>query len=125
MTRAAATAISRRDALGRVARVGGGALAALGVRPDARAFARSLGDAVQIGGVDATPPLRDPRFPMPPAWETELKAIAPNVYAYIQAGGPGRDNASAANAGIIVGDTGGANSVVQPRAEHAPPLLST
>jgi glyoxylase-like metal-dependent hydrolase (beta-lactamase superfamily II) len=103
------TGVTRREAIGRVARVGAGSLAALAAWPDARAFARGPVDPVedvQIGGVDATPPLRDPRFPMPPTWETQLKEIAPNVYAYIQAGGPGRDNASVANAGIIVGDNG-------------------
>jgi glyoxylase-like metal-dependent hydrolase (beta-lactamase superfamily II) len=63
-------------------------------------------DGEQFGGVDPIPPLPDPRFPKPPTWETKLEEIAPNVYAYIQAGGPGRDNASVANAGIVVGDKG-------------------
>jgi cyclase len=83
-----------------VARVGVGTLAAL---KSGLAFAR---DADQFGGVNPTPPPPDPRFPKPPTWETQLKEVAPNVYAYIQAGGPGRDNASVANAGIIVGDKG-------------------
>ena len=56
--------------------------------------------------IDPIAPLPDPRFSRPPTWETQLKEVAPNVYAYIQAGGPGRDNASVANAGIIVGDSG-------------------
>jgi cyclase len=43
---------------------------------------------------------------MPPTWETELRELAPNVYAYIQAGGPGRNNVSVSDAGIIVGDDG-------------------
>ena len=92
--------VGRREAIGRVVRVGAGALAALtgGVT-----FAR--GDE-QFGGVDPLPPPTDARFPRPPTWETELKEVAPGVYAYIQAGGPGRDNASVANAGIIVGDKG-------------------
>src|SRR4029077_15387033 len=60
----------------------------------------------QFGGVDPGPPRPDPRFPRPPVWETELRELAPGVYAYIQAGGPGRDNASVANAGVIVGDRG-------------------
>lgn len=92
--------LSRRDAIGRVARVGAGTLAALW---PVSAAGRDLG---QIGGLDPVPPPRDPRFPAPPTWETELKEIAPGVYAYIQAGGPGRDNASVANAGVIVGDRG-------------------
>jgi cyclase len=41
---------------------------------------------------------------MPPVWETQLKEVAPAVYAYIQAGGPGRNNVSVSDAGIIVGD---------------------
>lgn len=65
-----------------------------------------LADEGQFGGVTPAAPKPDTRFPMPPTWETELKEIAPNVYAYIQAGGPGRDNASVANAGIVVGDDG-------------------
>ncbi|MBI4523679.1 MAG: MBL fold metallo-hydrolase [Deltaproteobacteria bacterium] len=39
-----------------------------------------------------------------PSWETELKEVAPNVFAYIQGGGPGIDNASVSNAGLIIGD---------------------
>jgi hypothetical protein len=39
-----------------------------------------------------------------PSWETELRQLAPNVYAYTQASGPGIDNASLSNAGVIVGD---------------------
>ena len=92
--------VSRRDAIGRVARAGAGTMAALwGVTAAARSDR-------QIGGLDPVPPVSDPRFPMPPIWQTELKEVAPGVYAYIQAGGPGRDNASVANAGIIVGDRG-------------------
>ena len=68
------------------------------------AAGHALAAAGQFGGVTPTPPLPDPRYPLPPTWETELKEIAPGVYAYIQAGGPGRDNASVANAGIVVGD---------------------
>ena len=48
----------------------------------------------------------NPNFPSVPTWETELRELAPNVYAYIQAGGPGRDNVSVSDAGIIVGDDG-------------------
>jgi cyclase len=92
--------VSRRQALGRVARVGVGTLAALG---GGFAFARPDD---QFGGVNPVSPPADPRFASPPTWETQLKEVARNVYAYIQAGGPGRDNASVANAGIIVGDKG-------------------
>ena len=39
-----------------------------------------------------------------PSWKTELKEVAPNVFAYIQGGGPGIDNHSVSNAGLINGD---------------------
>ena len=100
MPRTSAPSFSRREAIGRVARVGACTLAAL---KSGAVFAS--GDE-QFGGPDPIRPRPDPRFPNPPIWETELKEVAPNVYAYIQAGGPGRDNASVANAGIIVGDKG-------------------
>jgi cyclase len=51
-------------------------------------------------------PQPNPNVPRVPSWETELREIAPNVYAYIQAGGPGRDNVSVSDAGMIVGDDG-------------------
>jgi len=47
---------------------------------------------------------QDPRFPQIPSWKTELRQLAPNVYAYTQATGPGVDNASLSNAGVIVGE---------------------
>jgi cyclase len=57
-----------------------------------------------------TPVAPNPRpnasFPQVPTWNTELRELAPDVYAYVQAGGPGRDNVSVSNAGLIVGDTG-------------------
>ena len=100
MERASSNGVSRREAIGRVARVGAGTLAAL-----TSGVAVARGDD-QIGGVTPAAPRPDPAFPQPPTWETELKELAPDVYAYIQAGGPGRDNASVANAGVIVGDRG-------------------
>jgi hypothetical protein len=30
------------------------------------------------------PPATDPRYPMPPKWNRELRQLAPNVYAYAQ-----------------------------------------
>ena len=39
-----------------------------------------------------------------PAWKTELRQLAPNVFAYTQAGGPGLDGGSLSNAGVIVAD---------------------
>ena len=56
-----------------------------------------------------TPPPRSTQiriFLLVPTWNTELRELAPNVYAYIQAGGPGRDNVSVSNAGMFVGDSG-------------------
>ncbi len=89
--------LTRRQAIRRATSAGFGALAAL---------RSGLGAAVpgaQVGGVQPIPPAPDPSHPQPPTWETELREVAPNVYAYIQAGGPGRDNASVANAGVVVG----------------------
>lgn len=48
-------------------------------------------------------PATDPRHPMPPRWNRELKQLAPNVYAYIQGGGPGISAAGVSNAGMIAG----------------------
>ena len=39
-----------------------------------------------------------------PAWKTELRQLAPNVFAYTQAGGPGLDGGSISNAGVIALD---------------------
>jgi len=89
--------VRRREALRRGAAVGLG-------------FASLLGGAdgavldAQGRGAQPIPPQGDPRFPQVPTWDTELREVAPNVYAYIQAGGPGRDNVSISNAGAIVGD---------------------
>jgi glyoxylase-like metal-dependent hydrolase (beta-lactamase superfamily II) len=52
----------------------------------------------------ATPPPPDSRFPQAPTWKTELKQLAPNVFAYIQGGGPGQANQGVSNGGLIVGD---------------------
>jgi hypothetical protein len=52
------------------------------------------------------PPAPDPKFPQVPSWQTELRQLARNVYAYIQGGGPGIPNQSISNAGIVIGDDG-------------------
>ena len=39
-----------------------------------------------------------------PTWNTEMRKLAPNVYAYQQGGGPGKLNQGVSNAGIVVGD---------------------
>jgi cyclase len=50
-------------------------------------------------------PRGDPNFPIPTGWKTEFLKLAPNVYTYIQAGGPGLgDGSGDSNAGVIVGD---------------------
>src|SRR5215510_223255 len=86
--------ITRRQALSRVAGLGLGALALNFESP-------------LLAQAPAAPnPQPNPSFPRVPSWETELREIAPSVYAYIQAGGPGRDNVSVSDAGMIVGDTG-------------------
>jgi cyclase len=54
--------------------------------------------------VQATPPpATDPNYPMPPVWNRELRQLAPNVYAYVQGGGPGISAAGVSNPGMIAG----------------------
>ena len=94
------TRLTRRQAIGRAAGAGLGALAVL-------KGGLGLADpAAQLGGVQPIPLAPDPLHPQPPTWDTQLQEVAPNVYAYIQAGGPGRDNAGVANAGVIIGEEG-------------------
>jgi glyoxylase-like metal-dependent hydrolase (beta-lactamase superfamily II) len=59
----------------------------------------------RIFGASVTPlPPIDERYPVMPSWGTELRQLAPNVYAYQQQGGTGRLNAGISNAGLFVGD---------------------
>jgi len=90
--------LSRRDALRLSFGAGLGLASALasGLKP---AYAQMPGPVAY-----SAPP--NPAFPLPPTWDTELKELAPGVYAYIQAGGPGRNNVSVSDAGVIVGDEG-------------------
>ena len=90
--------LSRRDAL-RLSLAAGVGLAS--------AFTTGLrtAHAQQPGPVAYSAP-PNPAFPLPPTWDTELKELAPGVYAYVQAGGPGRNNVSVSDAGVIVGDDG-------------------
>lgn len=98
-SRPVAQAMTRRDAIARLTGVGIGALGLLASAGEGSALlAQGLGQPVA--------PAADPRFPKPPTWETQLKELAPNVYGYIQGGGPGRDNVSISNGGAIVGDDG-------------------
>ena len=86
----------RRDVL-RLGLAGGTAALSMLGRPP------TLGAAAQAA---SAPPPVNPAFPQVPSWSTELRELAPGVYAYIQGGGPGKDNVSVSNAGLIVGDDG-------------------
>src|SRR5579864_591162 len=76
--------LSRRQIIGRVA----GGLGIASVLTRSAAFAQA-----PAGG-----------FPQVPSWKTELRMLAPNVYAYVQGGGPGMMNQGVSNAGLVVGD---------------------
>ncbi len=59
----------------------------------------------RIGWPSVTPlPPVDDRYPIMPTWSTELRQLAPNVYAYQQQGGTGHVNAGISNAGLFVGE---------------------
>jgi cyclase len=68
----------------------------------ATAMRHASAPAAQI--LTATPPPPDSRFPPVPSWKNELRELAPGVFAYIQAGGPGLIAQGVSNAGLIVGD---------------------
>ena len=90
-----AVGLSRRDAI----HMGAGALVGAAAVIAGRAPLAAQG-AVQAV-LPMPPPATDPRFPMPPVWNRELRQLAPNVYAYAQGGGPGISAAGVSNAGII------------------------
>ena len=96
----AGTSLSRRDAL-RLGLAGLGAASAVAWQAGRANLAAQFGPA-------AGPPDPQPNksFPIMPTWETELKELAPNVYAYIQGGGPTKNNVSVSNAALVVGDEG-------------------
>lgn len=97
MTDPAAKVVSRRTALTMGACVAGlGAASVLG----------GFETLLQAQTSSAGPAPVNPAYPQVPTWNTELRELAPGVFAYIQAGGPGRDNVSISNAGVIVGDDG-------------------
>jgi cyclase len=61
--------------------------------------------SAQVGAPSVVTPPKDPKFPLPASWNTELIKLRPNVYAYVQAGGVGRGSgAGVSNAGVIVGE---------------------
>ena len=86
--------LTRREAIGRVA------VATIGVAAAMKHAAAPA--AAQI--VTTTPPPPDPSFPPVPSWKNELRELAPGVFAYVQAGGPGLIAQGVSNAGLIVGD---------------------
>lgn len=91
--------LTRREAMGRVA------ITSLGVA----SVLSGAGELAKLAAqgpapVNATPPpATDPKFPMPPMWNRELKQVAPNVYAYLQGGGPGISAAGVSNALLVAG----------------------
>ncbi len=93
------TEITRREALGKFAWTGLGVASILS----------AAGELAQLPAqgpppVQATPlPPTDPKFPMPPSWNKELRQVAPNVYAYSQGGGPGISAAGVSNALVVAG----------------------
>lgn len=88
--------MNRREAL----HLGAGAL--VGATAALTGLDRTL--SAQAQAVNPTPPPQpDPRYPMPPKWNRELRQLAPNVYAYMQGGGPGLTAGGVSNAGVIVG----------------------
>jgi cyclase len=96
---------TRREALRLGLSAGVGAASALTGRADA-SFLRQAASPAPPAPVVAYSAPPNPAYPMPPTWETELKELAPGVYSYVQAGGPGRNNVSVSDAGIIIGDEG-------------------
>ncbi len=89
--------LTRREAMGRVA------LTTVGVA-SVLSGAGELARLSAQGPVDPNPiPATDPNFPMAPHWNRELKQLAPNVYAYTQAGGPGLPSQGFSNPAMIAG----------------------
>ena len=72
-------------------------------------FSRRDALRIAVTGLGALPALtgrraaQSPTFPPIPSWNTELRPLVPGVYAYTQATGPGVNNASLSNAGVIAG----------------------
>jgi cyclase len=91
--------LTRREAMGRVALTGFGVASVLtGAGELAKLAAQGLPPVNP-----EPPPATDPRYPMPPSWKKDLRKVAPNVYAYLQGGGPGISNAGVSNALMIEG----------------------
>jgi cyclase len=94
------TGLTRREAIRKGAGALLGATAMLSIGGElANLEAQAPGNNVQPTPLPAT----DPRFPMPPAWNRELRQLAPSVYAYTQGGGPNISAAGVSNLGMIAG----------------------
>ena len=81
--------LSRRQAIGRVAG------ASLGIVSALRAA-----EGADIAGAGLQTRIGNPPYP---SWNTEMRQLAPNVYAYTQAGGPGVPSSAISNGACIVG----------------------
>lgn len=73
------------------------------------AIGRVVGAGLGMATLARTQPVRSPAVvtagsSQVPTWKTELRPLAPNVYAYVQGGGPGQLNQGVSNAGVIVGE---------------------
>jgi cyclase len=104
--------LSRREALMRTMWAGLGVTSVLtGAGGLESLFAQTqqrVDESSRAGGrvwplVTPLPPVDD-RYPIMPTWKTELRQLAPNVYAYQQQGGTGLPNAGISNAGLFVGE---------------------
>jgi cyclase len=80
--------LTRREAISAVAGAGLGVVSALALPESADAA-----DALQTR-------LGNPPYP---SWKTEFRQLAPNVYAYTQAGGPGVPSSAISNGACILG----------------------
>jgi cyclase len=94
------TGLTRREAI----RMSAGALLGATAMLAGTGELASLAAQGPSNNVQATPlPATDPRFPMPPAWNRELRQLAPKVYAYTQGGGPTMTATGVSNLGMIAG----------------------
>src|SRR5258705_13870876 len=101
--------VTRREAMAAVAGAGLGMVSAFGLAERADAAA---GLQTRLGN----PPY--------PSWHTEFKQLAPNVYAYTQAGGPGGPSPPLSKGACILGpDRGMAIDAVAPP-PHTKALLA-
>ncbi len=81
--------LSRREAIGRVTGAG------LGIISTLRAA-----EGTDLAGSGLQTRIGNPPYP---SWNTEMRQLAPNVYAYTQAGGPGVPSSAISNGACIVG----------------------